>query len=247
MRTIGVVAAVCVLALVLSACGGGDSSDPRVLPAGQVNIKLPPGFKVVNNKVVAPRNISTKTSATTTPASATGANAAGSNASVTPTTQKSSIPLDNKSNPTSDLLGSLGKFQSCLKETGVKFIGAPDPKNPSSPTNDPAYLKSLSTCAARSNIVQALKSQQSAEDNLTPAQIKQRNKAFLKWRTCMVQRGWKISIPTPDSKGRLFSFSTSGSSGGGIKITAPPGQDITTSSDTKQCAAAVSKATGIKG
>jgi hypothetical protein len=248
-RGVGAIAAVALFAafaLLLSACGGSDTTDPRVLPAGQVDIKLPPGFKVVNNKVIAPRDTSANTSATTTPtSSATGTGAPGANVSVTPTTAKSSIPLSNKNSSTSDLLGAMGKFQTCLKDTGVKFIGAPDAKNPSSPTNDPNYIKGLSTCAARSNIVQALKAQQSSENNLTPAEIKTRNKGFLKWRSCMISRGWKISVPTPDSQGRLFSFG--GGGGNGPKITAPAGKDILNSSDTQQCASVAQKATGIKG
>ena len=54
----------------------------------------------------------------------------------------------------------------------MKFIGGPDRANPNSPTNDPDYLKNLATCAARSNIVQALQTASAAENNLTPAQIK---------------------------------------------------------------------------
>ncbi len=44
-----------VLAAVLGACGGGGSSDdPSVLSAGQLDIKLPDGFKVVDGKVQRP-------------------------------------------------------------------------------------------------------------------------------------------------------------------------------------------------
>ncbi len=86
----------------------------------------------------------------------------------------------------------------------MKFIGAPDASNPESPTNDPDYIKALSTCAARSGIVQTLQAAQAEQDTLTPAQIKERNKGYLAWRDCMIKRGWGIPKPTPDSKGRLF-------------------------------------------
>jgi hypothetical protein len=62
----------------------------------------------------------------------------------------------------------------------VKFIGAPNPGDPA--TNDPNYIKNLSTCAAKSNILQALKEQQSYQDNLTPEQIEEQNKGYLAWR-----------------------------------------------------------------
>ena len=108
------------------------------------------------------------------------------------------IPLA-KEDPTTKFFGALSTFQSCLKGLGVKFIGVPDAENPNSPTNDPNYIKALSTCAAKSNIVQALKDQQTAQDNLTPAQIKTQNKGYLKWRDCMIGRGWGI----PEAEARL--------------------------------------------
>ena len=94
----------------------------------------------------------------------------------------------------------------------MKFIGVPDGKNPNSPANNPDYIKALSTCAAKSNIVQALKDQQAAQDNLTPAQIETQNKGYLEWRDCMIGRGWGIPKPKPDAKGRLFSFGAGGGS-----------------------------------
>ncbi|MCJ7670583.1 MAG: hypothetical protein MUP67_00860, partial [Acidimicrobiia bacterium] len=214
---------------------------PRVLDAGQVDIKLPPGFKVVHNTVVEPKatRATTETSPTTSPSGAApGTPGAGG---PTPTTAKSSVPLDNNSDPTTDLLSAFGKFRSCLTDLGVKFIGAPDATNPNSPTNDPEYLKNLSTCAARSNIVQVLEAAKSSEDNLTPAQIKQRNKGYLKWRDCMIGRGWNIPKPTPDAQGRLFSFGSTGS-GSQPQLTPPPGKDIATSKDIEQCAAKAQRA-----
>jgi hypothetical protein len=114
----------------------------------------------------------------------------------------------------------------------VTFVGAPNPSDPNSPANNPDYLKNLGTCAAQSNIVTALKAAQSAQDNLTPAQIKKENRQYLKWRRCMIGRGWGIPVPKPDDKGRLFSF-------GGTSTPAfkpPPGQNVLSSSDLSACA-----------
>ncbi len=125
----------------------------------------------------------------------------------------------------------------------MKFIGVPDASHPNSPANNPDYIKALSTCAAKSNIVQALKDQQAAQDALTPAQIQTQNKAYLKWRDCMIGRGWGIPKPKPDAKGRLFSFGAGG--GGSVpNFTPPPGQDLLSSSDLSQCAAQSQSATG---
>ncbi len=143
------------------------------------------------------------------------------------------IPLA-KQNPTTALFSAVATFQSCLTGRGVTFVGAPNPKDPS--TNNPTYLKNLVACAAQSHILQALKSEQTAQDNLTAAQVKTENKDYLKWRTCMTTRGWRIPTPTPDSKGLLFSF---GGTGGGSseQMTPPPGQSLISSPDLQECAA----------
>lgn len=142
------------------------------------------------------------------------------------------VPLA-KQNPTTALFTAIGVFQSCLAGMGVTFVGVPNPSDPNSPANNPAYLKSLGTCAAQSDIVQALKSAQSAQDNLTLAQIKSENKDYLRWRTCMIARGWGIPPPTPNSKGLLFSFG--GTSTPDFKP--PPGQSLLSSPDLQECAA----------
>jgi hypothetical protein len=216
-------AAVLVVVAALAGCGGSaksaDSSTSNTISAGQVNIQLPPGWKVTKGGVERPAS-SAAAGATAAP----GSTLAPSDA----------VPLA-KEDPTTKFFKALGIFQSCLKGLNVKFIGVPDGKDPSAPVNNPDYIKALSTCAAKSNIVQALKDQQAAQDNLTPAQIETQNKGFLKWRDCMISRGWGIPKPKPDAKGRLFAF---GAGGGSAvpQFTPPPGQDIITSSDVQQCA-----------
>jgi hypothetical protein len=144
------------------------------------------------------------------------------------------IPLA-KQNPTTALFTAIGTFQACLTGMGQSFIGIPDPAKGNVPVNSPTYLKALSTCASKSNILQALKSAQSSQNNLTPTQVKQENKDYLRWRTCMISRGWKIPPPTPNQKGLLFSFSGTSSGEAGIKP--PPGQSLLSSPDLQACAA----------
>ena len=171
-----------------------------------------------------------------------GALPTGTKAKAAEDATAATIPLAQQ-NPTTALFTSIGVFQSCLSELGVTFVGAPDPSDPSSPANSPTYLKSLGTCATKSNILQALKAAQSAQSNLTPSQVKKENKDYLKWRKCMIGRGWGIPQPTPNSQGLLFSFGGSGGGGGGSAdggaggFTAPPGQSLLSSSDLQQCAA----------
>jgi len=116
---------------------------------------------------------------------------------------KNTVPL-TKQNPTTALFSAIGIFQSCLTGLGVTFIGIPSAKDPNSPADNPTYIKNLETCATQSNILQALKAAQTAQDNLTPSDVKTENQQYLKWRTCMIARGWTIPQPTPNSKGLLF-------------------------------------------
>ena len=221
-----------VLALSMFAAGCGSSSKPsavNVISAGQIDIQLPPGWKVTKDGKGAIRPAGDAAGA------AASLGASGDSGAVTGDT----IPLA-KEDPTTAFFKAINVFQSCLKDSGVKFIGAPDQSNPNSPTNDPNYLKSLSTCAAKSNIVQALKNQQTAQDNLTPDQIKQQNKGYLAWRSCMIGRGWGIPEPKPDSKGRLFSFGAGGGSAAPA-FTPPPGQDLLSSPDLQACASEAQK------
>ena len=206
--------AVAALAVVSGgACASSSKLPPNVIQAGQLDIQLPPGWKVTHDGAISPAQA--------------GSGVIGPGAGATTT-----IPL-NKQNPTTEFFQATGIFTSCLKGLGVTFIGAPDPSNPGSPANSPNYLKSLETCAAQSHILQALKDFQSAQDHLTPKQIQAQNQQYLRWRTCMVGRGWTVPPPVPDSKGRLFSLGNGGS--GGPQLVPPPGQSLFNSTDIQDC------------
>jgi hypothetical protein len=231
-----VVCAVVVLT-VAAGCGSSSksSSTTNTIDAGQVDIQLPAGWKVTKSGAIRPASAAvssgTGASGTTGASGASGATA-------------DTIPLA-KQDAQTKFFGALSSFSSCLKGLGVKFIGIPDASNPKSPTNDKNYIEALSKCAAKSNILGALKDYGTFQDNLTPAQIKVQNKGYLAWRKCMLGRGWGIPEPKPDSKGRLFSFSTSGGGSGGASaataFTPPPGEDIVTSSDVQECASEAAK------
>jgi hypothetical protein len=196
-----------------AACG--SSSRPTdIISAGQVDLQLPAGWKVTHDGATAPAG--------------QGSSAAvASRGGVATTT----IPLA-KQNPTTEFFQATASFTSCLKALGVTFIGTPDPTKPSSPANDPSYLKSLETCAAQSHILQAIKDFQSAQAKLTTKQIQQENEAYLRWRTCMIGRGWTVPEPVPNSQGELFYFSANSP---GPQITPPPGQNPISSPDIQDC------------
>jgi hypothetical protein len=201
-------------ALLAAGCGSSSKLPDNVMQAGQLDIQLPPGWKVTRNGVTAPAQ--------------PGSGAVGASGGA-PTT----IPL-NKQNPTTAFFQATSSFSACLKGLGVSFIGAPDPGHPNSPANDPNYVKALGKCAAQSNILQALKTFQASQNNLTPKQIQQENQQYLRWRTCMIARGWTIPSPAPDSQGRLFSLNIG--SGKGPQIVPPAGESLLNSPDLQACA-----------
>ena len=150
--------AVSLLAVAVTSCSTGSS--PQSGPAVIYSGQLPPSAVLVG-----------------------GAGGTKGSAQASGTT----IPLA-KQDPTTALFTAIGVFQSCLKGLGVTFSGAPSANNPNSPTNNPSYIKSLTTCAAQSNIVQALNAEKTAQDNLTPQQVLDENKIYIKWRACMISR-----------------------------------------------------------
>lgn len=142
------------------------------------------------------------------------------------------IPLA-KENPTTALFTAVGVFQSCLAANGTTFLGIPSASKQGSAVDNPTYIKTLTSCAAQSNILQALKAETTAQDNLTQSQVKNENQEYLKWRTCMIARGWGIPTPSPDAKGLLFSFGTANT---GSNFKPPPGQSLLSSDDLQECA-----------
>lgn len=216
------------LVLVLAGCGSSSKSSSSLttntIDAGQVDIQLPPGWKVTKSGAIRPATQTGSSAGATGASGASGATGASSD----------TIPLASQDAQTK-FFTSLSTFSSCLKGLGVKFIGVPDASNPNSPTNDKNYLDALGKCAAKSNILQALKDYGTFQENLTPAEVKIQNKGYLVWRKCMLGRGWGIPEPKPDSKGLLFSISSATSNGGGPNFTPPPGEDPITSSDLQDC------------
>ena len=130
--------ALALLALVATSCSSGTSSQSG--PAVINSGQLPPSAVLAG-----------------------GAGGPKGAAEATGTT----IPLA-KQDPTTALFTAIGVFQSCLKGLGVTFSGAPSPNNPNSPTNNPSYHQESATCAAQSNILQALKAEKTAQDRPDP-------------------------------------------------------------------------------
>ena len=109
------------------------------------------------------------------------------------------IPLNEDNRPPEvKLFSSYQKFTDCLTADGYKIEGnLQDPNNPA--LQDSAYVASLQKCAARSDILGALRASQEAQAKLTPAEVQERNEDFKKISDCLKKRGWTVETTVGDN------------------------------------------------
>jgi hypothetical protein len=177
-------AAVAALAL-LAACGGGSTTQV-VRGADDVQVLTPA-------EVAAARAAIDTGVPTTTTGTAAGGSAPSSEAGAGDT-----IPVNKDDRPPElRLFDAFGKFKSCLTDKGYTIEGnLQDRNNPA--YQDPAYAEAVSTCAARSDIVNILAEVQATRADLTPDEVKERNEAFIALRDCLVDKGWTIETSTSE-------------------------------------------------
>ncbi|CAB4877877.1 unannotated protein [freshwater metagenome] len=175
-----------VCALAVSACGDATPSAV-VRSADDVQVMTPAQVAKARSEM-APL--------TTTPASLAPGD------TVAPGQPGDSVPagdtvpqnVDNRP-PELKLFDAYAKLKSCIEDAGYTIQGnLQDPKNPA--YKDPEYVKVVTTCAARSDILEILKEMQSTRADLSPAEVETRNKAFKQLETCLKGRGWTIETTT---------------------------------------------------
>lgn len=143
-------------------------------------------------QVMTPQQVSAMKNASGTVApGASGASANGAGATDT-------VPLNQDNRPPEvKLFSAYQKFTSCLKADGYKVEGnLQDPKNPAFKNKD--YVASLTKCAARSDILGALRATREANAKLTPAEVQSKNENFKKIADCLKKRNWTIEFSTSD-------------------------------------------------
>ncbi|MEQ1701012.1 MAG: hypothetical protein ABMA25_12940 [Ilumatobacteraceae bacterium] len=113
-------------------------------------------------------------------------------------TTAETIPLNKDDRPPElRLFDAFGKFRSCLEDKGYGIEGdLLDPQNPA--YQDPAYVEAVSTCAARTDIVNVLQEVQATRANLTPEEVEARNEVFTVLRTCLEGKGWTVETTTSE-------------------------------------------------
>ena len=132
------------------------------------------------------------------------------------TTEEEGIDVATaEEDPLDGLLNAVSKFQGCLDDDGVEFIGAPGQPGPDGEAVDPSaftpeYLQSLQKCATQSNILDSFAAFGEAQANLTPEEIAQLNFGIPVFGECLERLGWEVGEIVPDERGAL-GFGTNGS------------------------------------
>ncbi len=199
---------------VATACGGAASEATQ-----KVTLLTADGPTEI---VVSTTSTTTTSSTTTTTAvaaettirtasetSVDGGDEAGPATTTTTTTTaepvKETIPLaEEKVPPGIQMMDALEEFNGCLDEEGVEFIGRPDATlGEGALVNQPAYIKALTLCAARSGIISAMQEFQTSRAGRTPEKIREDNEQFIALTGCLRSRGWTVSDPMPNADGSL--------------------------------------------
>ena len=199
---------------VATACGGATSEATQ-----KVTLLTADGPTEI---VVSTTSTTTTSSTTTTTAvaaettirtasetSVDGGDEAGPATTTTTTTTaepvKETIPLaEEKVPPGIQMMDALEEFNGCLDEEGVEFIGRPDATlGEGALVNQPAYIKALTLCAARSGIISAMQEFQTSRAGRTPEKIREDNEQFIALTGCLRSRGWTVSDPMPNADGSL--------------------------------------------
>lgn len=251
------VACLVVIALVATSCGGGGDTetateDANVVDAGSFRVELPEELTEVQeesaeNSSEADTNTDTETAAEGAGADAeteaeTVAQAVTDDAAAEETADDETaedeteveedpdaIPLADDDDPIGGLFDAFDTFAKCMDRLGTEFIGAPDPSIPE--TQDPVYLADLGTCAAESNIVQALQDAETASANRTPEETELFNEGLLIFVDCMRGKGWIVADPVPDENGALqIGF-------GADAMVPPAGEEFLGNPNVRECGA----------
>lgn len=217
---------VAVLALVVSACGGGDADSGS---AG-------PDFVVQGSQ-----SLDTSDFATTTTAPAGGAGGAsegGTGAGAGEETESPDGDGDGTAGTTTlpqnevsqeeavdDMFTAMRTFNSCLEDEGTTFLGDPRGAAPDDPASAPEYLEALTKCAAVSQIQDAMASLDLGSEGKTPEEIEEQNRGLVGFVDCLKGRGWDPAPLEPDENGLLQVGD----------LGAPDGENLFDSNDMDDC------------
>ena len=203
---------------VATACGGASSESTQKVTLLTADAPIEIVVSTTSTTTTSSTTTTTTTAAvaaettirTASETSVDGDDEAGPATTTTSTTTtaepvKETIPLlEEKAPPGIQMMDALEEFNGCLDEEGVEFIGQPNlDLGEGDPVNQPAYIKALTLCAARSGIINAMQEFQTSRAGRTPEKIREDNEQFIALTGCLRSKGWTVSDPMPDADGSL--------------------------------------------
>lgn len=187
--------------LAVAGCGGDESARVMLRDADGVQVMSPEAVAAMRSSIppsnTAPVGSSTDDDGTGDPGSSDelAAPADGSGGDDT-------IPLNQDNRPPElKLFDAYTKFKGCIEDNGETIRGdLQDRNNPA--YQDPKYMEIVSTCAAKSDIVNVLQEVQASQAEMSPDEIKTRNESFKKLSDCLTKKGWTVETVT-DANGLI--------------------------------------------
>lgn len=211
MRRFNLSCLVAVFCFALFACGGGGSSE------NSENVIVGQGGQVVIDTEAVQAAEAQRDNVAEEPAtlSVEDVEVEELNTEVAEEEEEDGIEVATaEEDPLDGLLNAVSRFQGCLDDEGVEFIGAPGQPGPDGETVDPSsftpeYLQALQRCATQSNILESFSSFSEAQENLTPEDITELNFGIPVFGECLERLGWEVGEIIPDERGAL-GFGTNG-------------------------------------
>ena len=249
MKRVTTLIATATVLVVISSCGGGGSAESGQgnVTAGAVETGIQGGQKVVSDAVITkaeakrddPQEGDSETQeddSKTVTLSADDVEPEELNEAPSDNGEEDDIEVSEaEEDPLDGVLNAVSKFQSCLADEGVEFVGAPGQPGPDGNTVDPSeftaeYLGALQKCATESNILESFTAFSEAQANLTPEEITQLNFGVPVFKECMERLGWEVADLVPDERGQL-GFGTTGTG-----LTPPEGTEgLLNTDDINEC------------
>jgi len=211
------------VALLAAACGGSSTDDaadnPNIIDAGQIGqIQLPDddppapppppaaaddGDAAVDADVTNDDADDVDADVTNDDADDVDADVTNDDADEEPAEDDDAIPLADDDQPAIlGLIDAFDDFTTCFDREGFEFIGIPGQDGP--PEDFPVgYPQALGSCAASSNVVQAIQDSAAENAELTPEEIEDRNEAYFVFEDCIKGQGWDPAEAVPDEFGVL--------------------------------------------
>jgi hypothetical protein len=180
-------------------CGGDESSSVVLRDADGIQVMTPEAVAAMKSTIPPENTAPVGASAAPVVMSSESGDAVGDDTS---SGSDDTIPLNEDDRPPElKLFDAYSKFKGCIEDNGETIRG--DLQDRSNPAyQDPNYMKIVSTCAAKSDIVNVLQEVQASQAEMSPDEIKTRNERFKELSDCLIKKGWTVETVT-DANGLI--------------------------------------------